>query len=109
MIKKLYLKWLLRKLPQFTPYRRSMLARANWGALKLLSLAVKAQLNFKMDDGATPPDTIIRVYRDKMNYTFIVPVNGKIMLWNLVHGISVGMEYESISSALASLFYDYIR
>lgn len=109
MIKRLYLKWLLRNHPEFTPYRRSMLAKANWGALKLLSRAVKANLNFKMDDGATPPETIIRVYRDKMNYTLICPVNGKIMLWNLVHGISVGMEYDSISGALASLFYDYIK
>lgn len=109
MIKKLYLKWLLRKLPQFTPYRRSMIAKASWSALRLLSRAVKANLNFKMNDGATPPETIIRVYQDKMNYTLIVPVNGKIMLWNLVHGISVGMEYESISGALAALFYDYIK
>jgi len=109
MLKKIYLRWLLRKLPQFTPARMEALSKASWSALKLLSRAVKANLNFKMDDGATPPETVIRVYQDKMNYTLIVPVNGKIMLWNLVHGISVGMEYDSISGALAALFYDYIK
>ena len=109
MIKKLYLRWLLRKLPQFTPVRIEALSKASWSALRLLSRAVKANLNFKMDDGTTPPETIIRVYQDKMNYTFVIPVNGKIMLWNLVHGISVGMEYESISGSLAALFYDYVK